>query len=130
VKGTSPTNKGTKGNKGNKGTKGTKGFKGTKGVKGNKGVNNKNKGNNHKTQVCSKRCLMPKNSRRNRMMPPVARSAAANPDIATLAKTADLGAALKWAKRTPACQATFSRRTPFASTHVCAFEIMSTVRHM
>jgi hypothetical protein len=93
VKGISPTNKGISNSNSNKGTKGTKGtnkVKGTKGTKGTKGVNKvkgtkgvKGNGNNNQTQVCCRRCLMPKNSRRNRMMPPVAHSAAANQGTAT-----------------------------------------------
>jgi hypothetical protein len=59
---------------------------------------------------------MPKNSRRNRMMPPVAHSAAANQGTATLAKTADLEAALKSVKTINACPGTFFRQWTFALT--------------
>lgn len=41
-------------------------------------------------------------------------NAAENPGIATLARTEGLGAALKLAKKTPACRVTFSRRRPYA----------------
>ena len=70
---------------------------------------------------CSRRCLMQRKSRHSPMTPPAKRNATnatVNPVIATLAKTADLGAASRSVNKTPACRATFSRRTPFASTRV------------
>ena len=63
------------------------------------------------------RCRMQKKSHHSRMMQPAELSAAnavENPDIATLARTEGLGAALKLAKKTPACRVTFSRHKPYA----------------
>jgi hypothetical protein len=63
------------------------------------------------------RCRMQKKSHHSPMMQPAELSAAnavENPDIATLARTEGLGAALKLAKKTPACRVTFSRHKPYA----------------
>jgi hypothetical protein len=64
-----------------------------------------------------RRFRMQKKSHRNLMMQPAelsADNAVENPGIATLARTEGLGAALKLAKKTPACRVTFSRRRPYA----------------